>query len=80
MDGVINVTLAVQDGQITVKDISPNSETKGIGGYEAIENGTFKRRIKDAQSYDIDIVSGATITSEAVISATKAALEQAINK
>ena len=40
MGGDINVTVEVAGGVISVVDISPNNETKGIGGYEAIEDGT----------------------------------------
>lgn len=77
MGGKINVTLEISDGAISVTDISPNNETEGIGGYEAIEDGTFKSMIEAAQSADIDAVSGATVTSKAIMSATQEALNQA---
>ncbi len=77
MGGDINVTITITDGTIAVSDISPNKETKGIGGYEAIEDGTFAKQIEDAQSADIDGVSGATITTKAIKNAVTSALKQA---
>lgn len=78
MGGKINVTVQVEGGKVTVADISPNNETEGIGGYEAIEDGTFKAMIEAAQSADIDAITGATVTSTAIITATREALSQAI--
>lgn len=78
MGGDINVTIDVSNGTVSVVDISPNNETKGIGGYEAIEDGTFAGLIEAAQSADIDAISGATITSTAIIEATNNALKEAM--
>lgn len=78
MGGEINVTLEVSDGQISVSDISPNNETQGIGGYEAIEDGTYIQLIEDAQGPNFDVVSGATITSNAIQNAVAEALKGAI--
>ena len=77
MGGDINVTLEVTGGAISVVDISPNNETKGIGGYEAIEDGTYSGQIEAAQSADIEGVSGATITNKAIMGAVSDALAQA---
>ena len=77
MGGDINVTIEVKDGKISVTDISPNNETKSIGGYEAIEDGTYADQVEIAQGADIDGVAGATITSKAIEDATSAALAQA---
>lgn len=77
MGGPITVKLTVSDGLITVDEISETAETDGIGGKEAIENGTFKAQIEEAQSADIDGVSGATMTSGGVRKAVEAALAQA---
>ncbi len=77
MGGDINVTLTIANGQITVDEIGPNNETKGIGGYEAIEDGTYAAQIEAKQGADVDVVSGATITSKAVAKAAQAALDQA---
>ena len=76
--GDINVTLEVKDGRISVADISPNNETKGIGGYEAIEDGTYARLIEDAQGSGFDVISGATRTSQAIQAAVVEALKQAL--
>lgn len=77
MGGDIEVTLEVKDGKISVSQIGPNNETQGIGGYEAIEDGTFAKQIEDAQSPDVDGVAGATITSAAIKQAVQDALSQA---
>lgn len=78
MGGKINMTVEVSGGKVTVTDISPNNETPGIGGYEAIEDGTFKNAIEAAQSADIDVITGATVTSRAIIAAASEALNQAV--
>ena len=65
MGGDIEVTLEVKDGALTVVEIGPNNETQGIGGYEAIEDGTYAAQIEAKQDADVDVVSGATITSKA---------------
>ena len=77
MGGDINVTLEISGGHIAVADISPNNETQGIGGYEAIEDGTFAAQVEAAQSADIDGVAGATVTSKAIEQAVRSALKQA---
>ena len=77
MGGPINVTLTISGGVISVDEITETGETAGIGGKEAIEDGTFKAFIEDAQSADIDAVSGATMTSGGVKKAVEAALAQA---
>ena len=77
MGGDINVTIEVSGGHITVYDISPNNETQGIGGYEAIEDGTYAQQVEAAQSADIDGVAGATVTSKAIEAAVRSALKQA---
>lgn len=77
MGGPIDVTLTITDGHMTVDKIVESGETSGIGGKEAIEDGTFKAQIEDAQSADIDGVTGATMTTGGVKKAVEAALEQA---
>ena len=76
MGGDISVTIEVKDGVISVVEIGPNKETVGIGGYEAIEDGTYASQIEAAQGADIDTVSGATITTAGV----KAAVADALSK
>ena len=77
MGGAITVTLTVSDGKVTVDEITETGETAGIGGKEAIADGTFKAQIEEAQSADIDGVTGATMTTGGVISAVEEALAQA---
>ncbi len=73
MGGAITVTLTVSDGKVTVDEITETGETAGIGGKEAIADGTFKAQIEEAQSADIDGVTGATMTTGGVISAVEEA-------
>ena len=80
MGGDINVTLVIKDGVIAVEDISPNNETKGIGGYEAIEDGTYAAQIEAAQGPEIDGIAGATITSDAIKLAVQRALERGASR
>ena len=77
MGGDINVTIEVSGGHITVSGIAPNNETQGIGGYEAIADGTYAAQVEAAQSDQIDGVAGATITSKAIEKAVRDALRQA---
>lgn len=74
--GQINVTIEVKDGVFTITDISPNNETVGFGGYEAIEDGTYKAMFEEAQSVIVDNISGATVTTEAMKSAVLGAINQ----
>ena len=78
MGGEIEVTITVTDGKIKVDSIGPNNETVGRGGYEAIEDGTYAKEIEDSQSADIEMVSGATVTSTAVKDATQQAIDEAM--
>lgn len=80
MGGTIEVTLTVDDNAIaSVDEITDPGETAGIGGKEAIEDGTFIDQIMETQSAEIDGVSGATITTDGVKTAVEDALEQAAN-
>jgi uncharacterized protein with FMN-binding domain len=81
MGGVIEVTLTVDaDNIVSVDGITDPGETAGIGGKEAIADGTFAKQIIETQSADIDGVSGATITTSGIAQATTNALAQAINQ
>lgn len=78
MGGTIEVTLTVDETSIvSVDEITDPGETDGIGGKEAIEDGTYAEQIMTAQSAEIDGVSGATITSKGVTDAVEDALSQA---
>lgn len=77
MGGKINVKLNISNNRIKVEKIYPNHETAGIGGREAIADGTFARKIEAAQGADIDVVSGASVTTNGIKEATKDALKKA---
>ncbi len=75
MGGSVPVTVTVEGGAITAVEVGDNSETDGIGtkaiselpGAIIAANGTE----------GVDAVSGATVTSKAILSAVDAALEGA---
>ena len=71
--GPVTVTLTVEDGKITAVEVTGEGETKGFG-YEPIYEGTYAQMIMDAQGADIDVISNATVTSNAVIAATEEAM------
>ncbi|MGV8082405.1 MAG: FMN-binding protein [Coriobacteriia bacterium] len=75
--GEIKANLTVDDNSITKVVLEGNGETTGVGGKEAIQDGTFAAQIMEAQSADIDGVSGATLTTEGVKQAVGDALSQA---
>jgi len=61
-------------GEIENVAVGDNSETEGVGSV-AIEN--IPTEIIENQSLDVDVVSGATITSDAIISGVAGALTEA---
>ena len=69
--GDVPVTVVYEDGQITDIQVGENSETDGIGTI-AIEQ--LPGTIVEAQSLDVDAVTGATETSSAILAAVEAAL------
>lgn len=73
MMGEVRVTLTVEDGQITAAHVVGDQETKGIG-YEPCADGTYAQAIVAAQSSEIDNISGATVTTNAVKEAAKKAM------
>lgn len=75
--GPVVVILNVEDGKIIEATVEGDGETKGFGGLEACEDGTFAAQIVEAQGAEIDGVSGATVTTNAVIAATEEAMEAA---
>ena len=70
--GAITVTLTVADGEITEAEVVGDGETDGIG-VPVVESAP--EEIVANQGY-VEVVSGATITSEAINSAIDAALAQ----
>ena len=75
MCGAIEVTIEIKDSHLTVKSISQEGETQGVGGYEAIVDGTYAKLIEKAQGAQFDAVSGATLTSLAVQEAVQEAID-----
>ncbi len=69
----ISVSVNVSDGKINAVNITHHIETKGIDD-RAIKEIPIE--IIKAQSTEIDVISGATITSNAIIAAVNNALKQ----
>ncbi len=74
-DGV-TVTVTVDESKITDVELDVSKETANIGGAAAEK---LKAQILETQSAEIDGVSGATVTSDAVRRALQDALHQAQN-
>ncbi len=74
MNGDVTVTLTLKDGKITDCTAEGKDETPGKGDV-AIEEVTAQ--IKETGKISVDATSGATVTSDAIVEAAKAALESA---
>lgn len=72
--GDFDVTVVIEDGYIASIEIGENNETESKGGVAIAQ---LPDEIVDAQSTDVDTVSGATITSEAIIEGVNECLEEA---
>ena len=72
--GPVTVTLTLQNDKITECEIVGDDETEGIGS-KAVEE--LPAKIVTANSADVDVISGATFTSKAIISAAGKALAEA---
>ena len=72
--GAVSVTITIDDGDITDAEIIGDSETPTVGG-AALE--ILVEQLIEADSADIDGVTGATMTSNGVREAAAAALAQA---
>lgn len=72
--GKIKVSTTIKNGKIESVKVLENSETPDIGG-AAIKSLT--EEIVKHQSLSIDTVSGATLTSEAILNAVKEAIKSA---
>ena len=70
----VYVTTQFKDGAIVSCSTTSHEETMGIGNYAAAR---IPARILENQSLEVDSVSGATVTSNAVKKAVKDAIEQA---
>ena len=76
--GDIQVTITVTDGKITAVDVpeypTANGKDRQINAYAL---PILKQETLTAQSADIDMVSGATVTSEGYVESLQSALDQA---
>lgn len=74
MNGAVAVKVSVEKGKISAVDIVSHEETKGVSdvAMERVPNS-----IIDKQKTEVDTVSGATISSKAIMAAVENALEQA---
>ena len=73
-NGDVEVTVKLSSSKITSVAVTKHEETPGISD-AAIKD--IPAAIVKSQSTDVDAISGATITSDAIIKATKAALASA---
>lgn len=69
----LTVRVTYVDGVITAVEVVENNETPGVGS-RAID--VIPGAIVAANSTDVDIVSGATLTSNGIIAAVNDALSQ----
>lgn len=73
-NGTVTVEVVYEDDTIKSVTVTEQEETEGIAD-PALEQ--IPEAIVEANSTDVDTVSGATITSQAIIDAVDAALESA---
>ncbi len=71
MGGALSVTVTVEGGKITAVEVGDHQETPGISD-PAIEQ--IPAAIVEKQSTEVDAVTGATITSDAIMAAAAQAL------
>ena len=74
MNGDVPVTVTIKGGKIENVTVGENKETPNIATH-AIEQ--LPQQIVDTQSIALDAVSGATVTSKAILAAVEAALVEA---
>lgn len=74
IDGPVTVKTEVSADKIVKVEVVNHKETAGIGT-TAID--TIPGRIVETQSVAVDVVSGATVTSNAILAAVAAAIEKA---
>ena len=75
-NGPLTVEVTVEEGEISNVEITEHKETKGLAD-PAIEEVSAAIVEKNRPDVQTDIVSGATVTSEAIIEAVTNALEDA---
>jgi len=72
--GEVKVSVTIAEGKISEVKVTDHHETDSVGGV-AVE--ILPGKIVEAQSTEVDTVSGATVTSKAIIDGVSMALEQA---
>ncbi len=72
--GDFEVTVVIEDGTIASVSIGDNKETPDKGGVAIAQ---LPDEIVKAQSYDVDAVTGATVTSDGIKNAVARCLEKA---
>jgi fumarate reductase flavoprotein subunit len=72
--GDITVNITVEGHQLAGVEVLAPQETPGLGGAAAQRLG---ERILETKSVDLDVVSGASITSAAVLAAARSCFDQA---
>ncbi len=72
--GIMNVKVSINDGKIEDVEIVKSYETAGVG-QAALE--IIADRIVEGQSTNVDVVSGATISSRALMSTVRKTLDEA---
>lgn len=72
--GPIVAEVTIQGGKITDVKVTGEKETPNLG---AVAVETLPGKILDAQSLNVDVVSGATVSSNAIFAAVTAALAEA---
>lgn len=75
--GDVTVEITVKDGKLSDVKVTGSDETEGQGGLEAINDGTYAKRLLEKASPEIDGIAGATITTNAVKDAMAEALKKA---
>lgn len=71
--GDVSVTLTIENGKLTQVDVTGEYETNGIGSL-AIEN--LPGKMVETNAVDVDGISGATMTSTAILKAAASALAE----
>ena len=72
--GPVKVSVEIKGGKIASVEITEHEETAGVSDDAIAE---IPRKIVGASSTDVDVESGATVTSEAIIKAVSNALADA---
>ena len=68
----VKVQVTLEDGKITDVTVLEHQESEGVSDFSISET---PKRIVEAQSWNVDALSGATYSSNAVKYAAKAAIE-----